>query len=150
MIEGKIYLGEEGYKLTGLLRYKVLCEELGLEPELEHDFTDFFSYHLAIYEGEEVVGAGRLSFINDKFMVERVVVREDKRREGIGDMVVRMLAFKALELGTKEVYAYSEAKHLEFYKKIGFNSTTNRHKYLGVDMYLLRLDTALKKACSCL
>ncbi len=150
MIEGKIYLGEEGYRLTGLLRYKILCEELGINPEEEHDFIDFFAYHLAIYEGEEVVGAGRLSFIDNKFMVERVVVREDKRKEGIGDMVVRMLAFKALELGTTEVYTFSEVKYLDFYAKIGFKSISKNHKHLGIDMELLRLDTALKKGCSCL
>ncbi len=150
MIEGKIFLGEEGHRLTGLLRYKVLCEELDINPEIEHDFIDYFSYHIAILEGEEIVGAGRLSFIDNKFMVDRVVVRADRRKEGIGDMLVRMLAFKALELGGKEVYTYAEEKYLNFYSKIGFNSISSGHNYLGINMNLLRLDTALKKGCSCL
>ncbi len=147
MIEGKIFFGEEGYRLTGLLRYKVFCEELNLQPEKEHDFIDFFAYHLSIYEGDEVVGAGRLSLQNDKFIVDRICVKKEKRNDGIGDMIVRMLSFKALELGTDKIYTYSEEKYLDFYKKIGFDLLEQNVIHIDINMNLLCLNNGLRKGC---
>lgn len=114
---------------------------IGLEkndPELSPNYLDAFNtisedanqYLMVIEDKGEVVGSLHLSIIQYLFrharivaLLEAVIVKEERRGQGIGEMLVEWAVAKSKERGAYLIELTSNKnrdKAHEFYKKLGF------------------------------
>ena len=92
------------------------------------DETDAQSWHALVYDrvdenGEPVgdaCGAGRIWWQDGAFHIGRVAVMPDRRGLGLGDLLMRMLLFKALEHGARAVVAHAPKESAAFCARYGF------------------------------
>lgn len=123
MIEGKFVVGYEALETTGLLRYEVFTEELGMPISVEKDVYDHFAHHLIVRDGEEFVATGRLIIKDGEFIIGRIAVDPKARGNHYGDLIVRMLVDRAFNLLKAErVVVHSMLPVQDFYTNIGFKA----------------------------
>lgn len=79
-------------------------------------------YALAFDESDAPSGSGRLYLDEDRFMIGCVGVLPEKRGRGLGDLMMRMLLFRAQELNAPEVYALAGPGEEAFYAQYGFKA----------------------------
>ena len=98
----------------------------------ETDFSNYFDIDTSLYaenlaihslviDENEYVGCGSLYYDGEHFVLDRVGVLTEKRRQKIGDFLVRMLIDKAFQLGPNTVYVYCKEDVIPFFASIGFD-----------------------------
>lgn len=103
------------------LRQQVFCEELGLEPELAWDAGDPYAFHLVLMMDEVPVAAGRITYGGvGVAKLSRICVAKRYRRQGIGDGLVKILDFKAAEMGMAHSQVDVPEELLPFYRRLGY------------------------------
>ena len=86
------------------------------------DELDAMSQQVVVYEGDEAVGAARLWWADGAFRMGDVGVVEAKRGRGYGDLLVRLLLFKALT-HSASLIALETPKNTEpFFAQYGFQN----------------------------
>lgn len=103
-----------------IIRIKVFVNEQKVPEELEMDNKDKEAYHIVIYYEERAVATGRLLLENNEYIIGRIAVIKKERKNGYGDLVVRILIRKAFDLGANRVIVHAQIRAMEFYEKIGF------------------------------
>ncbi len=86
------------------------------------DALDQLAQQVAVYEEELPVGAARLWWAEGVFHLGDVGVLAEKRGQGFGDLLVRLLLFKALAHGARAVALQSPADMVPFFTRYGFQS----------------------------
>ena len=122
MVRGKFLTSQDDTSAVMDIRRRVFVDEQGYGADTEIDAFDKMAvYALAFDENGQPAGTGRL-IINDRsqFQVGRVCVLKEARGQGLGDLVVRMLLYRALELGAGEVWLGSQLPAVGFYARYGF------------------------------
>ena len=77
-------------------------------------------YALVRDENDAPSGCGRLFLDEDgRFTLDRVFVLPASRRQGLGDLLMRMLLFRAQELGAPEVRLASPPEAVAFFARYG-------------------------------
>jgi N-acetylglutamate synthase-like GNAT family acetyltransferase len=99
-------------------RRVALCEGLPAGGADEHD--DMAIYALVFDEDDNPAGSGRLYLDGDRFMIGCVGVLPEKRGRGLGDLIMRMLLFRAQELNAPSVYVRASYGLEAFYALYGF------------------------------
>ena len=84
-------------------------------------YADNLAIHSLVIDNNEYVGCGSLYYDGEHFVLDRVGVIEEKRRQKIGDFLVRMLIDKAFQLGPNTVYVYCKEEVVPFFSSIGFD-----------------------------
>ncbi len=84
----------------------------------EHDGMAF--YALVFDEDDSPAGSGRLYLDGDRFMIGCVGVLPERRGKGLGDLIMRMLLFRAQELNALSVCACADPGLEAFYALYGF------------------------------
>lgn len=113
------------------LRTQVFVDEQGVSPEEEFDTYEESSIHWAATLGDEVIACARHRRTEQGYKVERMAVRADFRRQGVGrELLLRILekllpGNAALEDGTAdvttpEIYLHAQVQALPFYRRLGF------------------------------
>lgn len=117
------------------IRKQVFQEELGWSQAMDQDAIDAYSYHLVLYHQDAPVAAGRISYGGvGKGCLGRICVLNKYRRQGIGDGLVKVLDYKASQLGMKQSLIET-VKELEiFYMRIGFMKTGDTHNKYGMEL----------------
>ncbi len=109
------------------VRQQVFCEELGLEPELAWDFTDPYAFHLVLLMNDVPVAAGRITYGGvGVAKLSRICVIKKYRRQGIGDGLVKILDFKAAEMGMHYSQVDVAEELLPFYRRLGYTACGER------------------------
>jgi predicted GNAT family N-acyltransferase len=86
----------------------------------EYDGNDLTATHLIAYMGDEPVGCLRLRFFADFAKLERLAIRKEFRRSRAAFQLVRA-AFKFCQKkGYRRIYAHSQARVVDFWKRFGF------------------------------
>lgn len=99
----------------------------------DRDELDSIAVHGIAFFNETVpVATGRVVYIDGKYEMSRIAVLPEFQRKNIGDFVVRMLADKVFCSGAKEVYVNSPKDTLEFFTKIGFESSDEEFTENGI------------------
>ena len=122
MIRGKFLTSQDDAGAVMDIRRRVFVEEQGYSADTEIDgFDKMAVYALAFDENDRPAGTGRL-IINDesRFQIGRVCVLKEARGQGLGDLVVRMLLYRALELGAGEIWLGAQLPAVGFYARYGF------------------------------
>lgn len=102
--------------------------ERSFRNELNHEHGIF----LAAIEDGRVIGYGGVWLVIDEAHVTTVAVDDSKRRQGVGERLMKELLLRAKEKGmvcsTLEVRASNDpAVHL--YEKLGYQTTARRKRY---------------------
>ena len=107
--------------LPRALRHQVFCRELGLEEALAWDSSDAYGVHLVLLLQDKPVATGRITYGGVGLArLERICVLPDYRRQGIGDGLVKVLDYKAAQMGMKRSLVEAPEALLPFYQRIGF------------------------------
>ena len=108
---------EPNRSLMNDIRFKVFCDEQGVDPALELDEFDDVSLHvLALVEGKPA-GTGRMQ---DDGHIGRIAVLKEFRGQDIGTAVMNALIEQAKANGLERVYLGSQLTAMPFYEKLGF------------------------------
>ena len=84
-------------------------------------FDEMAMYALAFDESDDPVGSGRLRIDSDNhFRIDYLGVLPEQRRRYIGDLLTRMLLYKAQELNAASVYALVPRAYMRFFTRYGF------------------------------
>jgi len=115
------------------IRKKVFIIEQGTPEDLEFDGTDGDAAHLLIYENQTAVATGRIIFEEDGgCFLGRIAVIKEKRKEGYGDLVVRMLIRRAYMSGAEKQFVRAQVQAKGFYEKLGFKKISDKFIYDGI------------------
>lgn len=121
MVTGEMLPGTADLSEAYAVREAVFVEEQGYALEIERDEHDPQAAHALVRVDEKAVGTGRL-FLDERaeWHVGRVAVLKEYRKQGIGELVMRLLLLSALEFGAENVYLGSQVHAVPFYQKLGF------------------------------
>jgi len=115
MVSGKWYAMDSDLTLPLNLRKQVLG--------LDADEMDPMSQHVVVFDGEEPAGSARLWWADGAFRMGCIAVVEEKRGRGFGDLLVRLLLYKALT-HSAALICVDTPKNLEpFFARYGLKPT---------------------------
>lgn len=156
-IQGKYICQGEPISALLAIREQVFQQEQGIARELDVDGLDEAAIHAACYRVEEqekkdaekvIVATGRLICEEGRYLIGRVAVLKQERGRKYGDFVVKMLVYKAFQLGAREVYCNAQAHAVGFYQKIGFEQCGEAFEEAGRQHIPLVLrEGSLCRAC---
>lgn len=132
------------------VRQAVFVEEQGFAGETERDALDEASWHAVLYEGEEPVATGRIYWAEGEFHVGRICVLRALRGRGYGDLLMRLLLYKALDHNAVSVTLGAQLHALPFYARYGFMPYGEEYLEEGVGhqrMRALAAEIRLESAC---
>lgn len=116
--------------------------------EIQANTSDYILNHSSIYvvayDDKTPIGIGNMILIKDRYTIINVFVKEEERGKKYGDLVVKMLLFKAFQNGVKEVFAnVNNTNLIRFYEKIGFRINKKEAKF--IEMVIEQSE--IKKCC---
>ncbi len=115
------YESGESYTPCAAVRKTVFIDEQGYLPEEEFDEADKTCPHLAIFDGDAPVAAGRLVLLADgTAKLGRIAVLKPYRGRHLGAAVVEALLARARESGARRAYVSAQSYAVPFYNKFGF------------------------------
>lgn len=101
------------------------------------DALDAMAQQVVVFREGQPVGAARLWWADGAFMLGDVGVLEEERHQGYGDLLVRLLLFKALSHNAGRVALDAPAESADFFAKYGFQSEGgSRMTIRGADVRL--------------
>lgn len=130
MLRGKFVPPGGDYSQALALRREVFCREQGFDPALDHDRHDDLSAHVLLYDQTdaqgnplgEPVATGRLFYLDGEYVIGRVCVAAQKRGQHLGDLVMRMLLYKAMQHNAPAVSVGAQRQAVPFYARYGFEA----------------------------
>ncbi len=121
------------------LRHRVFVVEQGVPEELEYDEHDAGALHVVALEAGELVGTGRLVEQPGRVgRVGRMAVRSDRRRRGLGELILGELERLARERGLVEIELHAQAYVEAFYLGAGYRPEGEHFEEAGIDHVLMR------------
>ncbi|MGI6173636.1 MAG: GNAT family N-acetyltransferase [Christensenellales bacterium] len=117
MIRGKFILSTEDASEVFALREKVFGAG-------EKDMFDAMAVYAVAYDEDGTAsGAGRLCIDGDgAFTVDAVGVLPDRRGRYLGDLLMRMLLYRALQLNAPRVHLFCGDDVAPFFARYGFKT----------------------------
>ena len=110
MLEFSFVYGENGYLLSHDLRTVIFGGE-------SPDNMENNSYHIVGYDKTEQIAVGRFSPVSETVCrIDFVGVREDYRRQFVGDLVIKAIEDKAKNLGIKTAVLETPDSALQFFE----------------------------------
>ncbi len=129
---------ELGLELAAL-RYSVFVAEQGIAAELEADDIDAECCHVLVRGGNaELFGTGR---IDSSGRIGRMAVRSDRRRRGVGSLLLRELLLIAQENAQRRVVVHAQSTAARFYELCGFRY--ERESFVEAGLWHRRMILAL-------
>lgn len=120
MIQGKWIPPGKPFEEALRLREEVFVEEQGFSRALERDALDDWSWHVILYQEDRPAATGRIYYQDGAYWLGRICVRKAARGLGLGDLLMRMLLFKAREHHAPVVRLGAQESAAGFYAKYGF------------------------------
>lgn len=122
MIRGRYLMSGEDIAPVLALRRAVFAEELERTDLSIPDEFDDMAVYACVYDEDGCPRAtGRLHIdLDDRFLIDMICVERSVRRRGYGDLVVRMLLGRALDMNAPGIYVRSVPNARDFYARYGF------------------------------
>ncbi len=131
MISTQWFQGKDNLKIVLEIRKKVFFEELNVNEDHLFDMYDDFAFNAVIFEDDVPSGTGRLLFKDGKYVIDMLCVLKKFRGNNYGDLILRMLVRKAINMGAKNTYAIITEKQRLLFENIGFEKiSVNENKEL--------------------
>lgn len=133
------------------IRHQVFVVEQGFSQEIERDAYDDIAWHVLVRdEGMPCATARLFVNVNGQFTLGRIAVLKEKRGQHLGDLLMRLLLFRALDLGAQEVHLGAQEAVVAFYQRFGFRVVGERYEEEGVGhrhMLITRDEIDLSGSC---
>lgn len=150
MVRGKLFSGQDDLTEIKKIREAVFVQEYGVLAEQEWDEQDPYCMHVLAYDGETPVATGRISYDGFEFVISKVAVLKEFRKQFYGDFIVRMLIDKAMMSEAKLVKTEVFAESVPFYETIGFQVIGEGGSLAGHKLCQMELRTdCVHKCCNC-
>lgn len=153
MIRGKFLLtGDPLSRFVYEIRKNVFVNELGMDAQSEIDQHDMMSVYALVLDDDDTPSAtGRLYIDGDRFRIGKVCVLKDARRRYMGDLVMRMLLYRAQELNCASVSLSAPLDTVSFFARYGLAPQGEVYEENGVfyrEMYAEKDEISLEGSCS--
>ncbi|MFP7298311.1 GNAT family N-acetyltransferase [Neobacillus niacini] len=119
---------EEDLRKAFHIRKEVFVKEQGVPLEDEFDEFDNLNgqcEHILVYFEEQPVGTGRIRWVDEFGKLERICILEPYRKYGLGKIIISALEKIAQERGAVKVKLHGQTQAQGFYKKLGFQTSSN-------------------------
>tara|TARA_B100000900_G_scaffold167938_1_gene142616 strand:- start:2655 stop:3086 length:432 start_codon:yes stop_codon:yes gene_type:complete len=121
-----------------LLRWKLLRMNLGLEKGTEKDQFESISYHRIVKYGSNIIGVGRLHFVNEfQAQIRFMAIEIEYRNAGLGRMLIEELIFIAKNRKIEKIFLNSRESAVGFYQKFGFIKVRPVDTKFNINHYLM-------------
>lgn len=120
-----------------LIRKTVFVEEQGFYDEL--DSVDDIAFHAVAYDGDKVIGCGRMfSENNNSYHIGRIAVLDEYRNSGIGSAIMSSLEEKAASLNAECVVLSAQRRAFGFYIRLGYEPVGDEYLEEGYPHTFMR------------
>lgn len=121
------------------LRKTVFQEELGWPREQDNDLMDNYAFHLVLILNDVPVATGRITYGSvGNARLSRICVKKQYRRQGIGDGLVKVLDYKASQMGMQFSSVEMVPELEKFYSRIGYKKTGETVSKYGMDFMIMQ------------
>lgn len=121
------------------LRKNVFQEELGWPQAQDNDLLDGYGFHLVLIMNDVPVATGRITYHSvGKARLSRICVRKEYRHQGIGDGLVKVLDYKASQLGMQYSRVETVPELEKFYGRIGYQKTGETMNKNGMELIVMQ------------
>lgn len=138
MISTKWFQGINNINYALDIRKQVIIEELKLIENNISDIFDEFAFNAVVYDDENAVGTGRLLFKEGKYFIDNVCVLKEFRGRHYGDLIVRMLVRKAVNIGAEKTYTECKSSCTKMFEDIGFVTVQSNES--GINLMVMTGD----------
>ena len=131
-----------------LFRYKILRKPIGLHRSTIRDKLEKISYHImATNNKREIIGVGRLHFVNTKeSQIRYMAVDKNFRKKGVGNAIVHKLEMHSIDSHRNNIILNARENAVIFYSKLGY---INFGKIdVGIDIKHFKMKKNLKNYLS--
>ena len=131
-----------------LFRYNILRKPIGLHRSTIRDKLEKISYHvMAVNNKEEIIGVGRLHFVNTKeSQIRYMAVDKNFRKKGVGNAIVHKLEMHSINTHRNKIILNARENAVIFYSKLGY---VNFGKIdVGIDIKHFQMKKNLKNYLS--
>ena len=122
------------------IRKEVFVKEQGvpLADELD-EFDNLYGQcdHVLVYYDEQAVGTGRVRVVDGLGKLERICILKSYRKYGLGKKIIQMLEEIAKDKGIAKVKLHGQTHAEEFYKKLGYMTSSNVFTEDGIPHILM-------------
>lgn len=127
MVQGRWYPVGSNIELPLSIRRAVLGRG--------RDALDDQAQQVIVFREDRAVGSARLWWQDGAFRMGDVAVLPEERGRGFGDLLVRLLLFKALTHNALKITLFTPPETETFFAKYGFQADERREQ--GVEMSIL-------------
>ncbi|MHC5936500.1 GNAT family N-acetyltransferase [Nostoc sp.] len=115
------------------VRWLVLRKPLEMAQGTEQDNHEKDSFHLLAIVNERIVGSARLQEVSGELgLISYVAVLPEFCNQRIGSRLIEKLIEKAQQNKLKILKLRARTTALKFYKRLGFQETSQVFDYLGI------------------
>ncbi len=122
------------------IRKEVFVEEQGVPLADEFDeFDKLYGQcdHVLVYYDEQAVGTGRVRVVDGLGKLERICILKPYRKYGLGKKIIQTLEEIAKDKGIDKVKLHGQTHAEEFYKKLGYMTSSNVFTEDGIPHILM-------------
>jgi predicted GNAT family N-acyltransferase len=116
-----------------MLRVEVFVVEQKTPHEEEPDEFDKVSTLIVARAEGRIVGTVRFRPVGDQAKIERIAVKKEYRRKGIGTDLVRYALEQIEKERLKNVYLHAQTTAEDFYRKLGFQPVGEPFMEAGIE-----------------
>lgn len=122
------------------LRRVVFVDEQRVDARLEWDDLDALAEHFLARRSRDALplGTARLRIVAGRAKAERVAVRADARKTGVGRALMEALEIRARALGCSEIVLDAQLTALPFYEALGYVAEGPIFEEAGIDHRAMR------------
>ena len=125
MLEFKLVYGQDGYQLAKSTCEAVFMQEQGIG--FDYDEIDDAAWHIIGYDAAKPIAAARLFQKGEGvFVIGRMAVLPEYRKQYIGDTLMRVLEDKAVQLKGYMIEVAAQERAIGFYEKEGYEKSGER------------------------
>ena len=148
MITGKLIAGGGDLSEVQSIRMRVFVDEQGFPADEEMDQYDARAVHALLYDDDHNPAAtGRLYIDDDGYWrIGRVAVLKEKRGAQLGDLVMRMLLYRVLEMNLDRVKLSCAPDLAPFFMRYGFRKTAQTGESL-IEMQAENAEINIEGTC---
>ena len=133
MVTNRWFLGADDISDAMMIRDTVFVEEQGCPVDIEHDEYDKTAMHLVVYADGSPVGCARMVPQEDGFKLGRIAVLKEERGKHYGDLIMRLLLFKAFQMGANQAHLGAQKHAADFYARFGFVRDGENYMEAGIE-----------------
>lgn len=107
------------------IREKVFIQEQKVTPQLEWDGMDEKAIHFLVFNDKAAIGCARAIVIKDHMQLGRMAILKEYRGQGIGGALIEKAMTIAKLNQLSAIYISAQCHAINFYKKFGFEVTSD-------------------------